>query len=113
MDMLLNGINTAKTTDAVKVAKALEGKQFDSPIFEGESYFRAENHALMWPMWVGNCDANGTAATRTTSSHITDRVAADKIDPAGFVNRGGLQTRLSVVTQLPSHDHQGAAFARP
>jgi len=82
MDMLLNGINTAKTTDAVKVAKALEGKHFDSPIFEGEAYFRAENHALMWPMWVGNAVAGGTPSDTYNVMHILDRVAADKIAPS-------------------------------
>jgi branched-chain amino acid transport system substrate-binding protein len=81
MDLLLNGMNVAKTTDAVKVAKALEGKKFDSPIFEGESYFRADNHALMWPMWVGSCEANGIGNDKNNLFSVTDRVAADKIIP--------------------------------
>jgi branched-chain amino acid transport system substrate-binding protein len=81
MDLLLHGMDSAKTTDPVKVAKALEGKKFDSPIFEGESYFRADNHALMWPMWVGSCEANGIGGDKNNIFNITDRVPADKIIP--------------------------------
>ncbi|MGA3038995.1 MAG: ABC transporter substrate-binding protein [Vulcanimicrobiaceae bacterium] len=81
MDLLLNGMAVAKTTDAVKVAKALEGKKFDSPIFDGDSYFRADNHALMWPMWVGSCDPSGIGGDKNNIFSITDRVAADKIVP--------------------------------
>jgi branched-chain amino acid transport system substrate-binding protein len=81
MDLLLHGMDSAKTTDSVKVARALEGKKFDSTIFEGESYFRADNHALMWPMWVGSCEANGLGGDKNNLFSITDRVAADKIVP--------------------------------
>ena len=81
MEMLLNGINTAKTTDAVKVARALEGHKFDSPIFVGDMYFRPDNHALMWPMWVGNCVSNGINGDKNNIFAITDRVPASKIAP--------------------------------
>ena len=81
MDLLLNGINVAKTTEPVKLARALEGKKFDSPIFVGESYFRPDNHALMWPMWVGNCEAEGIGGDKNNIFRITDRIAAEKIAP--------------------------------
>ena len=82
MDMMLNGINAAKSTDGPKIARALEGKKFDAPIFEGDAYFRAQNHALMWPMWVGNCEASGIGGDKYNLFKITDRVAADKIAPS-------------------------------
>ncbi len=86
MDMLLNGINTAKTTDAVKVAKTLEGRHFNSPIFEGDAYFRADNHALMWPMWVGSIRPDGTPGDLYNVFDVTDRIAADKIvQPAAAI----------------------------
>jgi branched-chain amino acid transport system substrate-binding protein len=81
MDLLLQGMASAKSTDAVKVARALEGKKFDASIFTGEAYFRADNHALMWPMWVGNCEPNGIGGDKNNLFQITDRIAADKIIP--------------------------------
>lgn len=82
MFMVLSGINEAKTTDAVKLARALEGKHFDAPIFVGDAYFRAENHALMWPMWVGDCHAEGIGGDKYNLFSITDRVAPEKIAPS-------------------------------
>jgi branched-chain amino acid transport system substrate-binding protein len=79
MQMLLNGIDAAKTTDSVKVARALEGKKFDAPIFTGEAYFRADNHALMWPMWVGDTVPNGIAGDPYNLEKIVDRIAPEKI----------------------------------
>ncbi len=82
MHMLLSGIDAAKTTEAVKLAHALEGKHFDSPIFVGDAYFRAENHALMWPMWVGDCHAEGLGGDKNNLFDIKQRIAADKIAPS-------------------------------
>jgi branched-chain amino acid transport system substrate-binding protein len=82
MYSLLNGINEAKTTDSVKVARSMEGKKFDPQIFTGEAYFRKENHAMMWPMWVGDCEAQGIGGDKYNLFKITDRVAADKIAPS-------------------------------
>jgi branched-chain amino acid transport system substrate-binding protein len=79
MHSLLNAINEAKTTDPVKVAKQLEGKKFDAPIFVGEAYFRPDNHALMWPMWVGDCEANGIGGDKYNLFKVTERIAAEKI----------------------------------
>lgn len=58
MDRLLHGIGDAKSTDAVKVARAIEGTRFSS-IFNGPGYYRKEDHQLMWPMWVANILPNG------------------------------------------------------
>lgn len=82
MYALLNGIHEAKTTDSVKVARALEGRKWDAPIFVGETYFRSDNHALMWPMWVGNTEAAGMHGDPYDVMDIQDRIAADKIAPS-------------------------------
>ncbi|MBV8196587.1 MAG: ABC transporter substrate-binding protein, partial [Candidatus Eremiobacteraeota bacterium] len=52
MDRLLWGIEKAKSTESVKVARALEGAEFTS-IWDGPAAYRKEDHALLWPMWVG------------------------------------------------------------
>ena len=59
MDRLLHGMNDAKSTDPVKVARAIEDKRFES-IFAGTGYYRKEDHQLMWPMWVSEIRPNGT-----------------------------------------------------
>jgi branched-chain amino acid transport system substrate-binding protein len=81
MYALLNGIHDAKATDSVKVARAIEGKHFDGQIFVGDAYFRADNHALMWPMWVGETQAKGQHGDSYDVMKIVDRVPADKIIP--------------------------------
>lgn len=81
MYALLNGINESKSTDAVKLARAMEGKHFDAPIFVGDTYFRSDNHAMMWPMWVGDTAPNGMHGDPYNVMKITDRIAADKIVP--------------------------------
>lgn len=81
MHSLLNAINEAKTTDGVKLARQLEGKKFDPEIYEGEAYYRADNHALAWPMWVGDCHAKGLGGDAYNIFSVSDRIAAEKIMP--------------------------------
>ncbi|TAM75676.1 ABC transporter substrate-binding protein [bacterium] len=75
MDRLLWGIAQAGTTDALKVAKILEGARFRS-LWEGESYFRPVNHALEWPMWFGKLRPNGTPGDPYDVFEILDRQPA-------------------------------------
>ena len=79
MYALLNGIHEAKSTDAMKLARVMEGKHFDSPIFVGDAYFRADNHALMWPMWVGDTYGSGIGGDPYNIEKIVSRIPADKI----------------------------------
>ena len=59
IDRMLAGMAAAKSTDSVKVARAIEGEKFQS-IFADGGYYRREDHQLMWPMWVAEIRPNGT-----------------------------------------------------
>lgn len=78
-DWLIQAINDAKSTDATKMARALEGRTLDSPLFEGTTSFRKDNHALVWPMWVGTVRANGTPRDHLDNFDVVDRIAPEKI----------------------------------
>jgi branched-chain amino acid transport system substrate-binding protein len=79
MDRLLTAINEVKTTNAVKVAKAMQGVKFHS-IWEGEGYYRDVDHQLMWPMWLAGIRPNGSPHDPYDLFDIVDRQAADKIE---------------------------------
>ena len=79
MDRLLWAVNEAKGTDAVKLAKTLAGAKFNT-IFEGQTYYRAEDHQLMWPMWLGSVRANGTPTDKYDVFDIIDRQEAADIE---------------------------------
>jgi branched-chain amino acid transport system substrate-binding protein len=78
-DRLIWAMNAAKSTDPAKTAKALEGARFQS-IFQGGAYFRKEDHQLMWPMWIGQIRANGTAADKSDLFNIIGVQPPDKIE---------------------------------
>lgn len=78
-DRVLWSMATAKSTDAVKTCKALENVQFDS-IFQGRAYFRKEDHQLMWPMLIGEIQANGTPGDKDNLFKIISSEPADKIE---------------------------------
>jgi len=59
MDRMLTGMADAKSTDSLKVVRAIEGVHFHS-IFADGGYYRTEDHQLMWPMWVAQIRPNGT-----------------------------------------------------
>jgi len=50
VEMLAQAIETAKSTDPLKVALALEGMKFQT--FTGEVSMRADNHQLLQPMFI-------------------------------------------------------------
>jgi branched-chain amino acid transport system substrate-binding protein len=50
MDMLVKAMNDTKSSDPLKVARALEGMKW--PSFTGEVTMRADNHQLLQPMYV-------------------------------------------------------------
>lgn len=79
MDRLLWTINTAKSTNAAKMAKALQGAHFNS-IWEGGGYYREVDHQLMWPMWLGSIRAKGTAQDQYDIFDIVDRQEANDIE---------------------------------
>lgn len=78
-DRLLWAMSEAKTTDAPKVAKALENVHFHG-LWEGSAYYRGADHQLMWPMWFADIRAKGTPHDKYDIFDVKDRQEADKIE---------------------------------
>jgi len=55
-DMFAAAVNKAKSTDPVKVAKALEGMKVSTTV--GEAEMRADNHQILQPMFVSTWSDN-------------------------------------------------------
>lgn len=55
--MWVKAINTAKSADPLKVAKALEGMKYDGDT--GEAVMRAEDHQLLQPLYIASFTAQG------------------------------------------------------
>jgi len=79
LDRLAAAMSDAKSTDSAKVARALEGAKFAS-IFEGNAYFRKEDHQLMWPMWFGEVRREGVSGDKDDLFNVTDVHQADAIE---------------------------------
>jgi branched-chain amino acid transport system substrate-binding protein len=79
MDRLLWGINEAKSTNAAAIAKKLEGVHFNALNYQ-PSYFRAVDHQLMWPMWLGGVRAEGNGGDPYDIFDIVDRQEPDAIE---------------------------------
>jgi branched-chain amino acid transport system substrate-binding protein len=62
IEMLVQAINQAKSTDPLKVALALEGMKFQT--FTGEVVMRADNHQLLQPMYVSTFTRAGTSGVK-------------------------------------------------
>jgi branched-chain amino acid transport system substrate-binding protein len=76
LEMLAKAIEQAKSTDPVKVAKALEGMKLDGDT--GEVFMRADNHQLIQPLFVSTYSkVNGKDVKfdieRTGNGFKTDR----------------------------------------
>ncbi|TAM62411.1 ABC transporter substrate-binding protein [bacterium] len=78
MDRLLWAISTTKSTDATKLARALEGSEFQS-IWGSKAAFRKQDHALIWPMWVGTLRPNGSPSDKYDVFDVEDEEPGDKI----------------------------------
>lgn len=72
MDRLLWSINEAKSTDPVKCSKALSGAEFQG-LWAGRSQYRPQDHALMWPIWFGKLNPNGTPGDSFDLFDVIDR----------------------------------------
>ena len=79
MDRMLAGMAAAKTTDSVKVARAIEGEKFQSIFIDG-GYYRKEDHQLMWPMWVAGIRPNGTPSDPNDLLDVIAKHDADTIE---------------------------------
>jgi branched-chain amino acid transport system substrate-binding protein len=79
VDRLLTGMAEAKALDAVKIAHAIEGVKFSS-IFNGQGYYRKEDHQLMWPMWIAKIRPNGTPGDKYDLFDVLDMEPAEGIE---------------------------------
>ena len=78
-DRLFTAMAEAKSTDSVKVARAMEGVKFTS-IFNGSGYYRKEDHQLMWPMWIAKIRPNGTPGDKYDLFDVLDEQPAEQIE---------------------------------
>jgi branched-chain amino acid transport system substrate-binding protein len=62
IDMLVKAMNETRSTDPLKVARALEGMKW--PSFTGEVSIRADNHQLLQPMYVATFTKAGGAGVK-------------------------------------------------
>ena len=62
MDMLVAAMNETKSTDPVKVAKALEGMKYKA--FTGDVVMRADNHQILQPMYISTLTKAGTPGAK-------------------------------------------------
>ncbi|TAM75617.1 ABC transporter substrate-binding protein [bacterium] len=79
VDRLLTAMSETKSTDAVKVARALEGSEFDSPLWSGKAYIRKDDHQMMWPMWVAKVRPSGVPGDKYDTFEDFARVDAERI----------------------------------
>ncbi|TAM89945.1 ABC transporter substrate-binding protein [bacterium] len=79
LDRLIWSIQKAGGTDAVKMARSLEGAKFTG-FFPGEAYFRAVDHQLMWPVWVAKVRAKPPTSDPYDVFDVIDRQPAEKIE---------------------------------
>ncbi|HSW03268.1 branched-chain amino acid ABC transporter substrate-binding protein [Aquabacterium sp.] len=66
VELLVQAIERAKTTDATAVARALEGLKLDATALGGvhEGVMRAEDHQFQQPLFVSQMDKQGAAGVR-------------------------------------------------
>lgn len=81
MDRILWAMNEAKTTNAAKLARTLEGADFTS-FWKGTSHYRKVDHVLMWPAYFGKVRSEGTPEDKYDVVEILDRQEADIIAPS-------------------------------
>jgi len=79
LDRMLTAMADAKTTESPKVARAMENVKFNS-IFEGQAYYRKEDHQLMWPMWTAEIRPNGVTGDKYDLFDIVGAEPADQIE---------------------------------
>ena len=78
-DRLITAMAETKSTDSPRLARALENTRFTS-IFNGQAYYRKEDHQLMWPMWVAKLRPEGTPNDKYDLFDVTDINAAEAVE---------------------------------
>jgi branched-chain amino acid transport system substrate-binding protein len=87
MDRLLWAIDKAKSTDSVKIARTLEGAEFQS-LWAGTTHYSRVNHRLIWPAWFGELHSHGTADDPYDILTIIDRQPPHEETAAELAARG-------------------------
>lgn len=78
-DRLITAMAESKSTESPKLAHAMENTRFSS-IFNGQGYYRKEDHQLMWPMWVAKIRPNGTPGDKYDLFDVTDINAPEAVE---------------------------------
>ncbi len=86
-DRLLWAIDTAKSTDSIKIARTLEGAKFHA-LWDGETYFSPVNHGLVWPMWFGKLEQHPPADDPYDVVKVISRQPVDPPTAASLARRG-------------------------
>lgn len=80
--MIVHAIEEGSATDTAAMVKALEGWSFDG--VKGRTRVRAEDHALLQPMFVARLEGKGkTAEPRLLDTEQLDAVAPPVKPAAG------------------------------
>ena len=77
-DRVLSAMQDTKSTEAVKLAKALEGSSFHG-LWVGTTHYRDVDHQLMWPMWYGKIRPTGTSHDKEDVFEVMGSVPADDV----------------------------------
>ncbi|MCN9242374.1 substrate-binding domain-containing protein [Streptomyces sp. RY43-2] len=79
--MIVHAIEAGSATDTAAMVKALEGWSFDGP--KGKEQIRAEDHALLQPMFTARLKGTGTAARPELIDSIPMGAVAPPVKAAG------------------------------
>jgi branched-chain amino acid transport system substrate-binding protein len=84
---IMDGIDAAKGTDAVKICKAIENQKFDV-LSNQDGFYRDVDHQLIWPMWFGQIRADGTPKDPYDIFDVIDEQPGEKIERTADEQRG-------------------------
>ena len=78
-DRMMEGIADAKSTDPVKICKAIAERRFH-PLSGADAYYRAVDHQLVWPMWFGDVVAGGQNGDAHDVFRLIDSQPGEKVE---------------------------------
>jgi branched-chain amino acid transport system substrate-binding protein len=84
---IMDAIDAAKGTDAVKICKAIENQKFDV-LSNTDGYYRDVDHQLIWPMWFGQIRAAGTPKDEYDIFEVLDEQPGEKVERTADEQRG-------------------------
>ena len=78
LERMMNAIDTAKSTDPVKICRAIPGQNFTA-LWNSASHYSEVSHQLMWPMWFGEIKASSPNGDEYDLFDVTDEQPANAI----------------------------------